>query len=71
MKEQNSAYYNIPCSLLETWLRMSVDDTEFAIKERYSNFLIDEFGNLDVANRFLNSCEDTQEEQICSDGRFF
>ncbi len=71
MKEQSLSNYSIPCSLLETWLKMSSDNSEFAVKERYNIFLIDEFGDLDLANRLLNRCEDTENEQICSDGRFF
>lgn len=71
MNEQSVGSALIPYSFLETWMRMQADNREFFIKDRYSSFLIDEMGDIDLVRRILERKSDRSSTEICTDGRFF
>lgn len=68
MKELNSISCGIPAAFLETWVNLSSDSQDLLSKERYGFFLINEVGDVNLAEKSLT--EDC-EEQVCVDGRFF
>ncbi|UAA37824.1 hypothetical protein KIH87_14095 [Paraneptunicella aestuarii] len=55
--EHGFKYSSIPYPLLKTWLRLSLEADQLAVKQRYSGYLIEEFGDLDVAYEVINGYE--------------